>query len=112
MRGAPARTALAVLLGAGALLPAQEPPTFRSDTQVVLLDLVARDRKGQPVTDLRPDEVQILEDGRGCEVKSFRLVRPGRDDSAPLPAALTAPEATAESASPARANLVILVFDN
>src|SRR5512147_394174 len=75
VRGAPGRTTLAILLGAGALLPAQETPTFRSDTQVVLLDLVARDRKGQPVVDLRADEVQVFEDGARCEIESFRLVR-------------------------------------
>jgi hypothetical protein len=88
MKGVP-RTTLAVLLGAGALLPAQEPPpTFTSDTQVVLLDLVARDRKGKTVADLRADEVQVFEDGTRCEIQSFRLVRaPGKDEPAPPQAA-------------------------
>ena len=107
MRGAPARTALAVLLGAGALLPAQETPTFRADTQVVLLDLVAHDRKGQPIADLRADEVQVFEDGTRCQVESFRLVRaPGRDKPAPSettpPPGVTAPGT--EAATPLRAN--------
>jgi VWFA-related protein len=103
---------VAVLLGAGVLLPAQETPTFRSDAQVVLLDLVARDRKGQPVTDLRADEVQVFEDGARCEVASFRLVRtPGRDDGPPAPATPTQGTAATEAATPSRANLVVLVFD-
>ena len=66
---APVKTILSVLLTAGGLLPAQEPPpTFTSDTQVVLLDLVARDRKGKTVADLRADEVQVFEDGTRCEI--------------------------------------------
>jgi VWFA-related protein len=113
VRRAATRTTLAILLGAGALLPAQETPTFRSDAQVVLLDMVARDRKGQPVADLRADEVQVYEDGTRCEITSFRLVRgPGRDGMAPG-STTAAPAATvAEAATPSRANLVILVFDN
>lgn len=110
MRGAPAKATLAVLLTAGGLLPAQEAPTFRSDTQVVLLDLVARDRKGQTVADLRPDEVQVFEDGARCDVVSFRLVRaPVRGEpAAPAPETAGSP---AEAATPSQANLVVLVFD-
>ena len=109
------KTILSVLLTAGALLPAQEPPpTFTSDTQVVLLDLVARDRKGKTVADLRADEVQVFEDGTRCEISSFRLVRAsGRDEPAP-PQAAPSPEkvgSAPETATPSQANLVVLVFD-
>ena len=111
---APVKTILSVLLTAGGLLPAQEPPTFRSDTQVVLLDLVARDRKGKTVADLRKDEVQVFEDGTRCEIESFRLVRaPGKDEPA-SPQAAPSPEAPGsapDAATPSRANLVVLVFD-
>jgi VWFA-related protein len=114
VRDAPARTALAVLLGTGALLPAQETPTFRSDAQVVLLDLVARDRKGLTVADLRPDEVQVFEDGTRCEIASFRLVRPPRKGEGTPAQTIQTPQAAAtatEGTTPSRANLVILVFD-
>ena len=111
---APVKTILSVLLTAGGLLPAQEPPTFRSDTQVVLLDLVARDRKGKTVADLRADEVQVFEDGTRCEIESFRLVQaPGEDEPAhrrPYRPPETA-GSPAETATPSRANLVVLVFD-
>ena len=108
------KTILSVLLTAGSILPTQEPPTFRSDAHVVLLDLVARDRKGQTVADLRTDEVQVFEDGTRCEIESFRLVRaPGRDEPAP-PKAAPSPEtpgSAPEATPPSRANLVVLVFD-
>ncbi len=104
------RVALVCLLGAAAL--AQEPPTFRSDTQVVLLDLVARDRKGRPVVDLRSDEVQVFEDGIRSDVVSFRLVRaPGRGAPGEPPSASETGGSPGEAATPSRANLVVLVFD-
>jgi VWFA-related protein len=111
---APAKTTLAVLLTAGSIVSAQAPPTFRSDTEVVLLDLVAHDRKGKTVADLRPDEVQVFEDGTRCDIQSFRLVRAsGKDEPAP-PQAAPSPEtpgSAPEAATPSRANLVVLVFD-
>jgi VWFA-related protein len=110
---APAKTILSVLLTAGGLLPAQEPPpTFTSDTQVVLLDLVARDRKGKAVADLRRDEVQVFEDGTRCEIQSFRLVSaPGKDEPAQAAPFPEAPGSAVEASTPSRANLVVLVFD-
>ena len=106
------RVALVCLLGAAAL--AQEPPTFRSDAQVVLLDVIARDNRGQPVADLREDEIQVFEDGQRCEIASFRLVRMPRASSPAADAAVPAPPgapATVEADAPSRANLVVLVFD-
>ena len=102
---------------AGAAVPAQEqPPTFRSDAQVVLLDVVARDKKGRRVEDLRQEELQVLEDGQLCEIASFRLVRPLAAPSlraASTPSAPAAPAVApaAEAEAPSRANLVVLVFD-
>ncbi len=91
------------------------PPTFQSEAQVVLLDLVARDGKGRPVTDLRADELQVYEDGRRCEAQSFRLVRAASAGTAsPAAAASAQPTASApqpEPAAPSRANLVVLLFD-
>jgi VWFA-related protein len=111
---APVKAVLSVLLTAGTVLSAQEPLTFTSDTQVVLLDLVARDRKGKTVADLRPDEIQVFEDGTRCEIESFRLVRaPGKDEPASPQAAPSpkAPGSALDAATPSRANLVVLVFD-
>ncbi len=58
----------------------QEPPpelkrdVFRVDTEVVLLDVVVRDKKGRSVRDLRPEEIEVYEDGVRQQVGSFRFL--------------------------------------
>ena len=73
-------SALAVLLAAERGASAQEPPpdlqaqVFRVETEVVVLDLVARDKKGHTVRDLRPEEVQVFEDGVKQQASGFRFL--------------------------------------
>ena len=112
--------AIAVLLATPALTapPPQEPPpaaatpTFGSGTQAVVLDVVARDKKGHAVPDLRPDEVEVLEEGQRKAILSFRFVdrtpAPGpADPGAPVvaPADAPAPETIRNP------TLVTLLFD-
>ena len=76
---------LPALLGAAAGPPAsRDAPTFPIETRVVALDVVATGPDGRPVDDLRQDELQVLENGRPCETRSFRLIRanPSRDRTA------------------------------
>jgi len=93
----------------------ESPPTFRSDAPVVLLDLVARDAKGRRVSDLHADEILVFEDGKRCEVQSFRLVRASVEGTPSAPAVAAAPSGTTaprlEPAAAIRANLVVLLFD-
>jgi VWFA-related protein/TonB family protein len=58
---------------------APQPPasTVRATTQEVLLDVVVRDKKGRAVTDLKPDDFQILDNGDARPIKSFRLIQGG-----------------------------------
>ncbi len=59
---------------------AQDPPpelvaqVFRVEAEVVMLDLVVRDKKGRTVRDLRPEELQVFEDGARQEPSGFRYV--------------------------------------
>ena len=70
---------LATLPAAGQA-PAPAPPpelrreVFRVDTEVVLLDVVARDKKGRTVRDLRPEEIEVYEDGVRQEIGKFRFL--------------------------------------
>ena len=85
----------------------------------VVVDLVVRDRKGQPVTDLTAADFEVLEDGVAQEVGSFQppVAQRGPSPARPVPAG-SAAEAPAAVASPvgqggARhdASVIALVFD-
>lgn len=71
------------------------PPVIRISTELVQLDAVVTDKKGHHVTDLRPQDFEILQDGRPQEISRLSYVRLG--ESAPAPA--VAPEAAGEPAA-------------
>src|SRR6185437_14441941 len=50
----------AVTLGAQA---AQKPPVFRSGVDLVRFDLSVTDASGAPIPDIKPGDIDILEDG-------------------------------------------------
>ena len=87
------------------------PPTFKAGTALVTLDLVARDKRGRGVADLRAEEVEIQEDGVKREIASFRFVEraatPEGGPASPTPVAKAPPE----DDTLRLLNLVSLVFD-
>ena len=123
MKRASAYAAFVLLLWAPCLGRSQEPPpapVFPARADLVLLDLVVRDKAGRLVDDLRADEVQVREDGKPCAVRSFRLVQAESGGTAAVPAtgpvALPAAKPEAETARPAPTgdglvSVVALVFD-
>jgi VWFA-related protein len=103
----------AVLVGA-ALATSQHgqrseaAPTFPSGTQAVVLDVVARDKKGQTLRDLRPEELEVLEEGKPQTIIGFRFVQraPAEAPGAPLAAS-----GASAAETPRHPTLVTLVFD-
>src|SRR5512134_3756224 len=81
----PAAVALVALAGPVPLpVLAQTPtPQFKTGSEVVVLDVVVRDRKGRTVRDLRPDEITVLEDGVPQDVLSFRLRAASAEEAEP-----------------------------
>jgi VWFA-related protein len=76
---------------------AQEPPgkdearpVFRAGAQAVVLDVVARDKKGRTVPDLRAEELTVLEEGVLKPITGFRFVSTPAAPP-PMPAAPAAP---------------------
>ena len=53
--------------------PAGQAPTLRAETTLVEFTIVATDGHGRPVTDLKSDEISILEDGALRSVAFFRF---------------------------------------
>ena len=107
-----------LVLTAGVAMP-DEPPAFGTGVQLVALDLVVRDRRGNAIRDLRSDEVEVYEDGVRQPVSEFRAVPSAREALAEGPAAVV-PESvpafrSVTGPAPARprgrVNLVALVFD-
>src|SRR5215469_5702258 len=78
-----ARSTLAMILIAlaGQILDAQSPstanpqtPLIRSTRREVLVDLVVRDKHHRLITNLRPEEVEVYEDGVLQKINAFRNV--------------------------------------
>ncbi len=97
----------------------QKPPeeVLRIGAEEVLLDLIVRDKKGRPVSDLKAADIEIYEDGVRQSVSSFRAINRTAEamiDSANTSAApgVKAIPGTAKTADVARQiNLVSFVFE-
>lgn len=54
---------------------ASQTPVVRTTTDEVVLDFIARDKKGKPVTDLTPADLAVSDNGVKQQPTSFRLVQ-------------------------------------
>lgn len=83
--------------------PADAPPNspdqyaLRVTSRLVDVGLVAYDKKGRPVTDLKPGDLEIYDDGKKQEIRSFALAgSPAPTPPAPGVPALSPPPDTQE----------------
>jgi hypothetical protein len=98
--------------------PQQQPgTTIRIGSEEVLLDIVVRDKKGRPVTDLKESEIEVYEDGVKQQITSFRPINRSEIGSADgnqaaLPASAAGPDTKSTTPDPTRqVNLVTMVFE-
>ena len=56
----------------------QQPPVFRTTTDLVTTHLIVRDNQNRFVPDLRPDEIEVLEDGVPQKITNFAVSVGGR----------------------------------
>src|SRR5271165_4809191 len=57
-------------------MPQQQPqPVVKTNVDEVLLDIIVRDKKGKPITDLKPGEITVTDNGAKQTILSFRQVR-------------------------------------
>jgi VWFA-related protein len=91
---------------------AAQTPTLRVETTLVEFTIVATDGRGQPVTDLKADEISILEDDESRPVAFFRFegasdgVAPAKPD--PLPAGIFTNRAEYSPGPPRNLTAVVL----
>jgi VWFA-related protein len=84
----------------GAVRPTDED-VVRITSNLVQVDAVITDKSGKPITDLRPDEVEILEDGRRQKISHFSFIKL-EPPSAAQPAPPTPLDKNAAPAPPAK----------
>lgn len=107
----------AVSPGAQTQAPARAAGTVQAQATAVLVDVVVRDRRGQPVTDLTAADFELYEDGVLQDIGALTLytpegVRRAPTGAAPAPATPTTAAATARPELEAPPEPVIaLVFD-
>ena len=53
----------------------EERPTIRTTTREVILDVIARDKHHHAIADLRPEEIEVYEDGVKQKINAFRNVQ-------------------------------------
>jgi len=115
---------LLVLLLVAAPVAQQTPrPVFRSDVNLVVVDVVVRDRRGAVVRGLTAADFEVREDDKPQQVTSFDVeeVATAPQPATPSPQLLTpgtpAPSTTSATATPVRREelagrrLIVLLFD-
>src|ERR1700723_2482767 len=75
----PAMSNSAIRIGSAALMCAamlaqDEPsPTFRTNTNLVIVNVAIKDKSGKPIEDLKKDQFTLLEDGKPQQISVFEL---------------------------------------
>src|SRR6516164_3656009 len=115
--------ALSIVVLSCGTLPSQQTPTgytFRSQSELVLVNVTVRDKDGNIVRDLKRDDFTVLEDNKAQQVLSFDLentdaaVSNATSEAKLLAAAPNAPAANTNSSevSPLKdRRLIIMFFD-
>jgi len=86
------------------------PPAILTATRLVRVSVVARDKHGQPITDLGRDDFRIFDDGKEQKIAFFSLLqtRPGRPVPASLPSGTWTNKAPEGVETPENLTLILL----
>src|SRR5260370_18821486 len=109
--------ALLVLVGAAVPAPldaardrAQQQPVFRSGADLVRFDVGVTDASGRPLRDLRPEEIEIVEDGQPRPILLFQHIDEPAGTYAEAALRSVSAEVSSNRGAP-RGHLCLLVFD-
>src|SRR5438270_3184582 len=69
----------------------QKVPAVKVTTRLVIVDVVAHDKKGHAITDLETADLRILEDGKEQPIRSFVLQRGSQSTEEPAQAQVALP---------------------
>jgi VWFA-related protein len=96
--------------GGQAPRPADAPPTFRAGVELVRLDVQVTDRNDRPISDLRQDEVEVLEEGNPRPIVFFQHVEEPAESYADIARHTIAGEVSTNQGAP-RGHLYVIIFD-
>ena len=107
-----------VLAAAALAQPAQDAarpdnlPRFQAGANLVVLDLVVRDKKGHPVKDLQPRDIEIYDNGEKVDFQNLHLVGDNGEAAIVGRATTLTPAGQRPALDPLRQlRLVTLVFE-
>ena len=105
---------VAALAGVAAHAPQPaQPPTFRTEANLVRVDVTVIDRRGEPVSNLTQDDFAVEEDGVPQAVSSFKFVsadgQPSTGDADSLP--IRSPEHAAAEAARDEVRVFVIFWD-
>ncbi|MBV8897988.1 MAG: VWA domain-containing protein, partial [Acidobacteriaceae bacterium] len=87
--------------------------TFKTGSEEVVLDLVVRDKKGQPVKNLKPEDIEVYDNGSRKTITSFRLIEGDEALSEASTQGSAAAPAVRKQLDPLRQiRLITLIFAN
>ena len=88
-------------------LPAQQLYKFKADTEIVLVNVVVRDKNGNAVRGLKKDDFEVIEDNKPQTIQSFDFEQTDMTPiAAPQQAILAAPKNAPATPQPAPAQKV------
>jgi VWFA-related protein len=92
----------------------QNVPSVKVTTRLVIVDVVAHDKKGHAITDLEATDLRILEDGKEQPIRSFVFQRGGQpaEQSAQEAAALPANMVSNARSYPPNTALNVILLDS
>ena len=93
----------------------QTVPTFRSESNLVVVPVEVRDSAGRPVRNLQVQDFRILQNHKEQRIASLDEIQGAADPTAPQPASLAVPDGEAARAATTSGSAglqhLILVFD-
>src|SRR6202050_4703244 len=99
MSGCAFRMVAAALVCAGMLAQDQAPASFKTNTNLVIINVSVKDKSGKAIEDLKKDQFTLLEDGKPQQIAVFEMERLNGET---LPA-LEAPAPALKTRGPAEA---------
>lgn len=106
-----ARLAAAIAGFAATALAASQPqPVFRSGAELVRLDVRVTDASGRPLTDLRPDEIEIVDEGQVLKPLLFQHIEEPAGEYGEAALRAVSAQVSSNRGAP-RGHLYLLVFD-